>query len=64
MKIHWAHIDSDGKIETWGTVHDQDVFRQALAPGLTAVARPADITGYSNVRYIDGQWVKQKELKP
>lgn len=60
MKIHWAHIDALGEIVTWGTAHDQDVFRQQLAPGLTAIARPAEVTGYSHARYVDGQWIKKE----
>ena len=60
MKIHWAHVDASGSIVTWGTSHGDDVFLQALAPGLTAVVRPQDITGYSRVRYVDGQWVKKE----
>jgi len=60
MKIHWAHVDASGAIVAWGTAHGQDVFLQALAPGLTAVARPPEITGYSRVRYVDGQWIKEE----
>ncbi len=59
--ILWAHIDDDGKIKAWGASSDEDVFRQPLPPGLTAIARPADVTGYDKVRYVDGVWVREEE---
>lgn len=58
--IHWAHIDAAGFIVTWGTSVGSDVFLQKLAPGLTAVARPENITGYDGARYIDGAWLKEE----
>lgn len=58
--VHWAHVNQSGEIVTWGTSHGTDVFLQNLEPGLIAIARPQDITGWSGHVYQDGEW-KPKE---
>jgi len=59
--VHWAHIDAQGKVVSWGTAHGTDVFLQELGPGLTAVSRPEDVTGYTGHRLINGEWKKEAE---
>ena len=56
--IHWAHVDQDGKIVAWGTAQGTDVFLQDLRPGLLAVSRPSEITGWSGHRLVNGEWIK------
>jgi hypothetical protein len=56
--IHWAHIDAEGNIICWGTAQGTDVFLQPIEPGLTAVARPADVTGFSGWKYLNGAWTE------
>lgn len=56
MTIHWAHVDKDGAIVSWGTAQGTDVFLQNLPPNLVAVGRPEDVTGYSGHRFINNTW--------
>lgn len=56
--VHWAHVDADGKVVSWGTSHGSDVFLQSLRPGLTAVSRPEIVTHLSGHEYRDGQWIE------
>ncbi len=59
--VYWAHIDVNGRIVSWGTSHGTDVFLQELAPGLTAVSRPQDVTGYSGHLLVNGEWKKETQ---
>jgi len=56
MTINWAHIDVEGRIVTWGSAVGTDVFLQPLDPGLTAISRPENVTGFDPWRYINGEW--------
>jgi len=58
MRVFWAHIDAEGRVVSWGENASHDVFLQALGDGLTAVARPPEVTGYGGWRYINGEWVQ------
>lgn len=57
--IHWAHIDNNGYIVSWGTAVGSDVFLQNLEPGLTAVARPADANPWDHWRYVNEEWIQE-----
>jgi hypothetical protein len=59
--VYWAHIDAEGKIITFGTSSSLDVFKQPLAPGLTAVSRPPDVNGFDDWKYINGEWSKDEQ---
>lgn len=55
---YWAFIRADGSIESWGQCSPADIFLQQIPDGLTAVARPDDVTGYDGWRYINGEWTQ------
>lgn len=59
--VHWAHVDGDGRVVSWGTALGSDVFLQALAEGLTAVARPESVNGWDGWRLIGEEWVQDQE---
>jgi len=46
--IFWAHVDAEGNIVMFGQSFGDDAFLQPLAEGLTAMARPQHVTGYSH----------------
>jgi len=57
MTIHWADIDDDGSVVSWGSCAEQDMHHQAPpAPNLTRVNRPENVTGFEPWRFKDGTW--------
>lgn len=63
LKVHWAHIDETGRVVSWGTAMNSDVFLQPLESGLTCLARPEEVNGFENVdgtvwAYQDEEWKK------
>ena len=61
MIVHWAHIDSNGNIVTWGSAKEEDVELQPLAPGLTRVARPPDANPWDGWKYTNDVWIIEQE---
>ena len=61
MIAHWAHIDADGWVISWGECPARDVFLQELGAGLTAIGRPPEVNGWGPWRYLNGAWVLDEE---
>ena len=64
MIVHWAHVDEEGRVVSWGQARAGDVFLQPLAEGLTAVGCPPDVNGWAPWRLAGEEWILETEGTP